>query len=230
MAPNTSRLQHDNQMTAPSDSQLIDISVQMAVTTPEWPGDTPFTCGWIARRVDGSSVNLGEFTTSPHVGTHADAPLHVEDGWGASESLPVAAFVGAARVLDVQAWAGEISATQLEVLLGGNVPTRLLMVTGRSIVTGAFPEQWATLSVEAAQWLMQRGTILVGTDAPSVDERSSQTLPVHHALFGGGAYVLENLALRDVASGEYELLAAPLAVAGLDAAPVRALLRNLRDL
>jgi len=58
-----------------------------------------------------------------------------------------------------------------------------------------------------------------------VDGRESKTLDVHHELFGGGACNLENLDLRAVAPGAYELSAAPVRLVGLDAAPVRALLR-----
>jgi arylformamidase len=54
-------------------------------------------------------------------------------------------------------------------------------------------------------------------------------LPVHNTLFGGGSFVLENLALEGVPVGHYELLAQPLAVQGADAAPVRALLRAKRE-
>jgi arylformamidase len=82
------------------------------------------------------------------------------------------------------------------------------------------------LSAAAASALAKRGVRLVGVDAPSVDERESRTLEVHHALFDGGAFVLENLDLRDVAQGRYELIALPQRLAGLDAAPVRALLRS----
>ncbi len=64
-------------------------------------------------------------------------------------------------------------------------------------------------------------------DAPSVDQRESKTLPVHHMIFSGGAFVLENLDLRRVPDGRYELLALPLKVMALDAAPVRAVLRDL---
>jgi arylformamidase len=45
-------------------------------------------------------------------------------------------------------------------------------------------------------------------------------------LFDNGAYVLENIDLRAVAPGRYELIALPQRLAGLDAAPVRALLRT----
>jgi arylformamidase len=46
-------------------------------------------------------------------------------------------------------------------------------------------------------------------------------------LLDHGACVLENLDLRDVEAGEYVLDALPMKVAGLDAAPVRALLTGI---
>jgi arylformamidase len=104
--------------------------------------------------------------------------------------------------------------------------TRLLLRTGRTIANGHFPADWPVLSAAAARSLTQHGVRLVGVDAPSVDERESRTLNVHHALFDGGAYVLENLDLRDVTPGRYELIALPQRLAGLDAAPVRAVLRT----
>jgi arylformamidase len=51
---------------------------------------------------------------------------------------------------------------------------------------------------------------------------------VHHALFGGDAFVLENLDLREVGPGRVELLALPLLTGAVDAAPARALLRPIR--
>jgi arylformamidase len=108
------------------------------------------------------------------------------------------------------------------------VPERLLLRTGHGIAAGTFPEAWPVLTPAAAEWLVAQGLRLWGVDAPSVDERTSTTLPVHHVLLGRGAFVLENLDLRGVAPGRYELLAPPLAVDGADAAPVRAVLRNVR--
>jgi arylformamidase len=50
---------------------------------------------------------------------------------------------------------------------------------------------------------------------------------VHRVLFQGGACILENLDLRQAMPGDYHLTAFPLRLAGLDAAPVRAVLRRL---
>jgi arylformamidase len=207
-----------------------DISIPMGSGTPEWPGDQPFTCGWTCRRDDGSSVNLATVTTSFHVGTHADAPLHVDSAWPASEALELDAFVGPARVIELPAsydHAQDLEIEQMIDLLGGIVPLRVLLRTRHSVASGTFPADWPCLSVSAAQWLVSQGLRLWGVDAPSVDRRESKTLDVHHALLGHNAFVLENVDLRDVPVGAYELIAPPLMVYGADAAPVRALLRSV---
>ncbi len=211
-------------------SPLLDISIPLSASTPEWPGDQRFSCGWTMRRDEGESVNLAAVTTSLHVGTHADAPLHVESAWAASEALDVTAFVGPCTVIELpasRAVESDIDVAELTELVGEQPSSRLLLRTSLSVATGAFPDDWPCLSPAAAQWLVARGVRLWGVDAPSVDRRHSKTLEVHHALLGSGAFVLENLDLRGAAPGRYELIAPPLAVHGADAAPVRALLRSL---
>ena len=206
---------------------LHDISVALRTGTPEWPGDTPFDCRWSWRVAQGDSVNVSAISGSPHVGTHADAPLHVRDGWPGSDELPVEAFVGNVWVVDVGSTATAIDIADLVLPSAGEPVERLLLRTGRTIADGAFPEQWPALTAPAIDALLARGLKLVGVDCPSVDERESKALANHHQLFSGGCSILENLDLRGVAAGRYELLAQPLKLQGLDAAPVRALLRDL---
>jgi len=171
----------------------------------------------------GASVNVSAITTSPHVGTHADAPLHVRDGWPASDALSPDAFVGPAIVLGIEEATGTVDPAALAARLPSRVE-RLLVRTGRTIAAGAFPSSWPSLSPACVGWLVARGLRLLGVDAPSVDGRESTTLDTHRALFEAGASILENLDLRDVGDGHYELLALPLRIEGLDAAPVRAVL------
>ena len=205
---------------------MIDISITLGVGTPEWPGDAPFSCGWHSRMSLGASVNLSSYTTSPHVGTHADAPLHVRDGAAASEMLPLDAFLGDVLVVDASGCAGVIERAQLEARGWQPGTVRLLLRTGQTIAAGPFPALWPALSPACAASLAADGLRLLGVDCPSVDDRESTALAVHHALFDGGAFVLENLDLRAAAPGHYELVAPPLKVRGLDAAPVRAVLRR----
>ena len=207
--------------------RLRDISIALAAGTPEWPGDTPYSCGWNATLTQGSSVNVSTYTTSPHVGTHADAPLHVRDGWAGSHELPLEAFYGRASVIDVSDTSGEIGIGRIDSALGGSTVERLLLKTGCTIGSGTFPESWPALSEACARALLGRGLRLIVVDAPSVDERHSKSLPVHKMIFSDNACILENLDLRRIPAGSYELIAFPLKMMSLDAAPVRAILRDL---
>jgi arylformamidase len=206
---------------------IRDISIALREGTPEWPGDTPYACRWASLIAKGESVNVSAVIGSPHVGTHADAPLHVRDGWPGSHELPLDAFIGPASVVDVSSLSGIIESEALgfDPSIQGE---RLLLRTGRTIATGQFPADWPTLSEACVRELLGRGLRLLGVDAPSVDARDSKTLPVHHMLFSGNAYILENLDLRRVPTGAYELIAPPLKLMALDAAPVRAVLRDAR--
>lgn len=211
---------------SPNDG-LIDISVLLREGIPEWPGDTPYSCRWTWERTRGDSVNVSAISGSPHLGTHADAPRHVENDWAGAHELPLDAFIGASLLVDLRDRNGLLGALDLGLPAAGITGGRLLLRTGRSVAGGSFPREWPSLTEDCVRALLARGLRLLGVDAPSVDARESTSLEVHHLLFDHGACILENLDLRDVAPGEYELLAAPLRLEGLDAAPVRALLRRI---
>ena len=202
-----------------------DISIPIGVSTPEWPGDQPFSCGWTQTLARGDSVNLSTITTSPHVGTHADAPLHVRDGWPASHDIPLSPFAGRAVVCRVDASVDTIERRHLRALPASGRVERLLLRTDCSVAGGRFPERWPVMSLDAIRSLLERGLVLLGVDTPSVDARHSKTLDVHHALFDAGAFNIESLDLRGVEEGEYELVAYPVLLHGLDAAPLRAVLK-----
>src|SRR5438876_641182 len=56
--------------------RLWDISPPLSPDTPAFPGDTAYTQRWTARIGPGCPVNVSAITLSPHLGAHADAPLH----------------------------------------------------------------------------------------------------------------------------------------------------------
>jgi arylformamidase len=209
-----------------SRSPFIDISVPLRQDTPEWPGDTPFTCGWTWEIAKGASVNVSVLSGSPHVGTHADAPLHIQDGWPGVSDLPLDPFIGPAVVVDVRGLASPLELPAFGSIVGDAPVTRLLLKTGASIAGGRFPDRWPVLSTACLGALLAGGLRLLGVDAPSVDEREARALPVHRALFSSGACILENLDLRAVGAGPYILYAFPIKVDGGDGAPVRAILQR----
>lgn len=206
---------------------LIDISIAVTAGTPEWPGDTPYSCRWTWEISRGDSVNVSAMGGSPHVGTHADAPFHVDSAWPGVESLSLDLFSGEATVVDVTGSPGALSLSSLGLPPSGPAGGRLLLKTGCSIAGGSFPAQWPWIAGADVESLVESGLRLLGVDAPSVDARDSQGLEVHKALFRRGAGVLENLDLRAVPPGDYHLTAWPVRYVGLDAAPVRAVLRRL---
>ena len=204
--------------------RLRDISVALTPGVPEWPGDTPYTCGWTASIANGSSVNISSISSSPHVGTHADAPLHVRDGWPGSHALPLESFYGPVVVADITGFNGEVGFDALEPLIAAYPMKRLILKTGCTVASGSFPDEWPSVSESCARSLLGLGVCLLGVDAPSVDARDSKSLAVHKMLFSGNASILENLDLRRTPPGAYELMAFPIKVMSLDAAPVRAIL------
>ena len=136
------------------------------------------------------------------------------------------AFIGPATVVDVSGFTDEITIDMLDGVSPDGDIERLLLRTNRTIASSTFPEEWPTLSESCARTLLGRGLKLLGVDCPSVDSRDSKSLPVHHMLFAGNASILENLDLRRIPASEYELIAFPLKIMALDAAPVRAVLRD----
>jgi len=211
--------------------KIYDLSPRVDAAIPVWPGDTPYSARLVWNLADGDSVNLSALITTPHLGSHADAPFHTEaDGAGIGE-LPLTPFLGPCRVVEVAPGSdGEppplIGPHHLHGIDPAD-PPRLLFKTGSVADRSTFPQRFTALSPSLADLLVEWGTLLVGIDTPSVDPFDSTALEAHHALFRGGVANLEGLVLDGVPAGVYELIALPLRLAGLDASPVRAVLREL---
>lgn len=204
---------------------LYDLSPLVVSTLPVWPGDTPFSAPLAWSIAAGGTINLATVTTTAHLGSHADAPIHTEPGGVGIEAMPLEPYLGLCRVVEVP----PEPLIRPEHLAGVDLAAspRLLLKTGSVTDLEVFPEQFSALSPELARALVAARVKLVGLDTPSVDPFTSKTLDAHHILFGGGVANLEGLRLEHVPPGEYELIALPLRWAGLDASPVRAVLRTV---
>ncbi|HVT16509.1 MAG TPA: arylformamidase [Thermoanaerobaculia bacterium] len=204
---------------------LYDLSPGVHPEIPVWPGDVPFQSRFTSSIAEGASCNLSAITTTSHVGSHADAPFHTEARGETIADLPLERFLGLCRVVKVPAHP-LIEPRHVEGL-DLAAPPRLLFKTESVRDRKSFPERFTALSPEVALLLAARGVLLVGLDTPSVDPLDSSTLDAHHALARGGVAILEGLVLDGVPEGVYELIALPLKLAGLDASPVRAVLRTV---
>ena len=104
---------------------------------------------------------------------------------------------------------------------------RVLLRTGTFPNPEDFTEDFAALSADLVTEFASSGVKLVGIDTPSVDLFESKDLPAHKACLANNVLILEGIRLGDVDPGLYELIALPLPLAGFDASPVRAVLREL---
>ncbi len=214
--------------------KVIDISQPIASATACWAGDTPFSKQITAAIAHGSFFNLTAFTMSAHVGTHADAQLHCRGDFdscsaGAGE-LPLEPFVGPAYVIDLAPHKDAIKPEHINRKLSNlaAVPQRLLFKTSTAVNPYIFADSCAYFDQTLVPYLKQNNIVLAGIDTASVDHAHCQSLSVHNELIDSGVFWIENLDLSDVEEGEYFLVALPLKLMELEAAPVRAALLTVQ--
>ena len=206
--------------------QLWDISPAIHPAAPVFPGDTPYSQEWVASIGPGCPVNVSAIHLSPHVGAHADAPLHYDPQGAAIGLVDLDAFLGPCRVIHAIGCGPLIEWPHIEHAINASLPQRVLVRTYQKAPTGWDPDL-AAYAPETVQKLADLGVQLIGIDTASIDPASSKTLDSHMVIRQRNLRVLENLVLDDVAEGDYELIALPLKLTEADASPVRAILRAL---
>ncbi len=204
--------------------RLWDISPAISPATPCFPGDTAYMQRWNAQIGPGCPVNVSAITLSPHLGAHADAPLHYGAGAAAIGDVDLSPFLGPCRVIHAIDKGPLILPEHLAHAIG--LPPRVLVRSCRRAPTTWSPS-FSAFAPQTIAWLAERGVRLVGIDSQSVDPADSKTLDSHQQLLAHDMRVLENLVLDEVNEGDYELIALPLKLAHADASPVRAVLRWL---
>ncbi|WP_315122525.1 arylformamidase [Comamonas antarctica] len=207
--------------------QLWDISPPIHSASPVFPGDTPYSQQWCATIAPGCPVNVSAITLSPHVGAHADAPLHYAPDGAAIGALDLESFLGPCRVIHAIAPGPLLRWQHLEHAITADLPPRVLVRTYAQAPTG-WDDSLAAYAPETVERLADLGVRLIGIDTASIDPASSKTLDSHQVIRRRGLRVLENLVLDAVPEGDYELIALPLKLTQADASPVRAVLRTLR--
>ena len=190
--------------------RLIDITKELT-SAAVYPGDPPPKLEVFSSISQGDACNMAILTTALHAGTHADAPLHFMPRGMDIAGVPLTAFIGECTVLEV---------TQ-EVITGSYVNAHFPKAERLLLKSGGKAYFDRTGAEEAAYM----GVKLIGTDGMSVGGPADQTGP-HRALLGENVAILENLELSAVTPGKYYLLAQPIKIAGVDGAPVRAVLMD----
>lgn len=188
--------------------KIYDISRELFSTKP-YPGDPKPYSEPLLRLETGDMINLSGYYAGSHSGTHVDAPSHYIYGGKTIDQLSISRFIGPCSVFTVKG------------LLTGKDMDRILQESEKRILFHGNGQAFLTQS--AAFTLAEAKVLLVGTDAPSIGMYEEEEKP-HRELLGAEIPILENLNLQGIREGRYILSALPIKMAGMDGAPVRAVL------
>lgn len=219
-------------LSLPAMKKLWDISPPVHADAPVFPGDTPYSQTWVARIGPSCPVNVSALQLSPHVGAHADAPLHYDPQGASIGCVDLHPFIGSCRVIHAIGCGPLVMPHHIAHALGAEagqlaVPERVLVRVYENMPQSAFDAALPAFAPETVEHLADLGVVLIGIDSASIDPANSKTLSSHQVIRRRGLRVLENLMLDGVPEGDYELIALPLKLTTADASPVRAVLRQL---
>lgn len=208
---------------------VVDLSLPLEEGMPGFPGYPGYETRQL-QSYDADGKLSHHVSMNTHQGTHVDAPAHFVEGGATVDELSLADLCGPARVVDLRDRRGEeISADALEAAAPDLSADRVLLLTGdvdARFEDPDFFDEAAVLTADAADWLLERDVSLIGNDFLTESIRDEER-PVHHALLGAGVPIVEYLCNVDAVVGEttVDFHCLPLRMPGLEASPVRAVVR-----
>jgi kynurenine formamidase len=179
-------------------------------------------------------LNVTEIQMVCHFGTHVDAPCHFIPDGPALHEIPLDRLYGPGVVWRLRCEPyGLIEPEMFEQagpeLRAGEI---LLLDTGWAEHFGTERyDQNPSLSLAAAEWLVEHGVKLIGVDFATPDLAVNRRppgfrWPVHHILLSQGVLIAENLTnLRPLIGRRVEVMFLALNITGADGAPARVVAR-----
>ncbi|PKL64383.1 MAG: cyclase [Methanomicrobiales archaeon HGW-Methanomicrobiales-3] len=198
----------------------LDVTRPLAPGMLVYPGDVQP----IFSQKDAGNYLISDLHLSSHTGTHIDAPVHYLKTGDTIDTIPLQNLIGTCNVIDLGRVNGLITKKHLLDKLEGN--KRILLKTSFS-GKNTFIEDYPSLSLDAAEYLISWGVSCVGIDSPSIESFECDG-SVHRCLLGCNCIIIELLDLSGVSEGAYEMIALPLRLTGLDGSPARVILKKIR--
>lgn len=171
----------------------------------------------------GDSTNETDVKFNVHTGTHVDFPRHVYDDGATSKAFDITTFMRPVKVFDLTDVSDGISVSDLEKLTI-NAGDFILFKTTNSF-SEDFLFDFVYLKADGARYLAHKKISGVGIDALGI-ERDQAGHPTHRALIDEHIWIIEGLRLKDVPSGDYDMIALPLKLDDVDALPLTVLLKR----
>jgi kynurenine formamidase len=213
-------------------TRLIDLShiVESGMITYEGL-PAPLVCDFLSREAShtryapGTEFHIGKIEMIANTGTYVDSPFH---RYAKGEDLSELALESVANL--------DAIVVHRPVERGRAIAAKVfadLAVKGKAVlVHTGWDRHWRTdqyfkghpfLTREAAQFLADRGAVLVGIDSFNIDDNTDGERPVHTILLGAGIPIAEHLTnLAAIPAGPFRFTAAPVKVKAMGSFPVRA--------
>lgn len=208
--------------------KLYDISLPISNDLPVCPGDPSVSLMMTGSILKGDQCNITKIQMGTHAGTHIDAPYHFLKDGATVDAIPIETFIGPCLVVELDSEVLIEKKDFRKYNLNGH--SRILIKTRNSEMWAnnirTFNTNYVAMGIDAAQYLVEMNTILVGIDYLSIESFQSNGCPVHKLLLRNNITVLEGLNLSGIKAGEYELICMPLKLRGCEGAPARVLLRE----
>jgi arylformamidase len=196
--------------------KIFDITRTISEDMLVFPGDTQPTF----LQEDRGRYLISDLHMSTHSGTHIDAPVHYLKTGNTIDTIPLSHVIGRCRVLDVSGAGNNINARHLKGRMEG--VSRLLLKTSFSGTT-RFEEDYPALTLSAAHIIAANGMKCIGIDSPSIESFTGDG-SVHRVILSCNCIVVELIDLSNVEEGDYDMVALPLRLNGLDGSPARVVL------
>ncbi|MFA5347564.1 MAG: cyclase family protein [Methanoregula sp.] len=196
--------------------KIFDISRSLSEDILVYPGDIHPKF----HQEDRGNYLISDLHMSTHSGTHIDAPVHYLKTGVTIDTVPLSQLIGKCRVLDVSGAGNNITADHLNSRLDG--VSRFLLKTTYSAID-RFEEIYPCLAPDAAHMIAALGMKCVGIDTPSIESYNGDGT-VHRKLLSCNCIIIELLDLSYIEEGDYDMVALPLRLKGLDGSPARVVL------
>lgn len=212
-----------------SKKNIYDISIALSEEMPCWPDSSGVQIKRVKKIEEGSIDNVSIIKMDIHAGTHIDAPWHFVKNGAKVESIDLQRLIGDALVVKILGTT-RINADILSEVKIPKSTTRLLLRTDNSSLwekpNNAFYEDFCALTPCAAQWIVDHKIEVIGIDYLSI-QKYQDGPKTHQILLENEVIIIEGLNLIHVNPGLYELICMPIYIKNAEAAPARALLRDI---
>ena len=191
----------------------------------------PAICDFLSREqsrqhyAPGTEFQIGKIEMVANTGTYLDSPFHRYDQGKDLSELELSSLANLDGIV-VRANGEDQRSIDATAFEGFEVQKKAVLIHTDWAThwrTDKYFEGHPFLTKDAAQFLVDKGTALVGIDSYNIDDTADLTRPVHTSLLGAGIPIVEHMCnLDQLPRGGFRFFAVPAKIKGMGTFPVRA--------